>query len=195
MERELALLRSRDENASRRPPPSETAYDRHDGYRRERSPVRREAEYPSQRDYPPQREYSRNDRMGYDGNRGDDDRGRGYYNGRSDASTYRGGGGGMGMDGHGPSGVGDAYRNAVSYPIQGRGGYNQRDDPQHASGGQMGGASGYGSRGGVGYGQSSQSAGYASSAGKLGLGGAPPPGWPSTDYDKSNANRPPFAWN
>lgn len=190
MERELALLRSREDSASRRPQPqTEAAYDRYDryeAYRRERSPPRRELDYPPPRDYP------RNDRMGYEGGRGDE-RGRSYYNGRSDSPGTREGPGSAG-------GSGEAYRNPVSYPIQGRGGYDRRDNSsQYSSGGGMG----YGSRGGGGgggMGQSSNpSVGYGSSGGKLGMGGAPPPGWPSSDYDKSNANRPPFAsaapWN
>ena len=203
MERELALLRSREESATRRSQPmNEPAYDRYDRYdtyrSRDRSPPppRRESDYPPLRDYP------RNDRMGYEGTRGDDRGGRSYYNGRSDLPSARPGLGGDGLPSSGGGGGGgDSYRNPVSYPISGRGGYDHRDTPSQLLGGGGGrGGMGYGSRGGGGMGQSSNmSVGYGSSGGKLGLGGAPPPGWPSSDYDKSNANRPPFAgsapWN
>lgn len=206
MERELALLRAREENATARRPPtlsepsSYDRYDRYEAYRsRERSPPpRRET------DYPPMRDYSRSDRLGYEGARGDDRGGRSYYNGRSNSPISRGGG--LGRDGFagaasgGGGGVGDSYREPVSYPISGRGGYDHRENSSQLLGGSGGGniGMGYGSRAGSGMGQSSinASVGYGgSSGGKLGMGGAPPPGWPSTDYDKSNANRPPFAWN
>ena len=135
--------------------------------------------------------------MGYEGSRGEEIRGRSFYNGHSDSSGPRGGGG-LGGDRPGSSGGGDAYRSPVSYPLQGRGGYDRRDGGSQYSAG--GGGLGYGGsreRSGIGaLGQSSgQSVSYGSSGGKVGLGGAPPPGWPSSDYDKSNANRPPFAWN
>ena len=201
MERELALLRTREENATRRSQtlnePSYDRFDRYDTYRsRERSPPpRRESDYPPMRDYP------RNDRLGYEGAHGDDRGGRSYYNGRSNSPVSRGGG--LGRDGLASGGGGDSYREPVSYPISGRGGYDHRDNPSQLLGGGGGGGGGggigmgYGSRGGSGMGQSSNpSVGYGSSSGgKLGMGGAPPPGWPSSDYDKSNANRPPFAWN
>lgn len=200
MERELAVLRTREETTTRRSQtlnePAYDRYDRYDTYRsRDRSPPpRRESDYPPVRDYP------RNDRLGYEGARGDDRGGRSYYNGRSNSPGARGGG--LGRDGFSSSsGVGgDSYREPVSYPISGRGGYDHRDNPSQLLGGGGGGGGGtgmgYGSRGGSGMGQSSNpSVGYGSSGGKLGMGGAPPPGWPSSDYDKSNANRPPFAWN
>ena len=205
MERELAVLRTREDAATSRRSQTlnePSSYDRYDTYRsRERSPPpRRESDYPPMRDYP------RSDRLGYEGARGDDRGGRSYYNGRSNSPISRGGGGGLGRDGLasggvGGGGAGDSYRDSVSYPMSGRGGYNHRDDPSQLLGGGGGGGGGgigmgYGSRGGSGMGQSSNpSVGYGSSGGKLGMGGAPPPGWPSSDYDKSNANRPPFSWN
>ena len=172
MERELAMLRSREDSAARRsqqPLPSDAPYDRYETYRRERSPPRRESEYPSTRDY------GHGERVGagYMA-RGDDSRGgggaRGYYNGRSTSPIPRGGEG----------------RDPVSYPISGRGGYERRDTSQFSGGASVG-YGGYGGGGAAGGGQ------YGSSGGKLGVGGALPPGWPSTDYDKSNANRPPFS--
>lgn len=200
MERELALLRSHEDSATRRPPPSSDAaydrYDRYDAYRRDRSPQRRELDYLSQREFLLQRDHPpRDDRIGYEGNRGDDNRGRSFYNGRSNSPGGRGGGGGgsgLGGDGVGSSGGGDSFRAAISYPLQARmGGYDRRDTSQFSGSGL-----GFGGSRGSGIGQSSgQSVGYGSSGGKVGIGGAPPPGWPSSDYDKSNANRPPFAWN
>ena len=199
MERELAVLRTREETATRRPPalsdPAYDRYDRYDAYRiRDRSPPpRREADYPPMRDYP------HSDRLGYEGVRGGDRGGRSFYNGRSDLR------GALGRDGlpsvTGERGVGgDAYREPVSYPLSARGGYDHRDTPSQLLGGvgvSGGGGMGFGgSRGGAGMGQSSNpSVGYGA-GGKLGMGGGPPPpGWPSSDYDKSNATRPPFAWN
>lgn len=242
MERELSVLRAREDGAYRRPPLSEAAYDRYDAYRRERSPVKRESDYLSQQDYLPRRsyppesayvrpgDYSRNERPGYEGSRSDIvEREREYYNGRSSDihSNLRGGGGAGSVDSRGSSvsnnyssstGA-EAYRHpAVSYPIPGRGvggGYQHRDSSSQYSAGldagvarggggvaggygsRVGGAGGRGSDGGYGPSPTSLSVGYGitGGGGKVGMGGAPPPGWPSSDYDKSNANRPPFAWN
>lgn len=167
MERELAYLREREDGP--RHQPDTGSYERYDSYRRGNSPgpPSRDANYSSRRD------------PGYDTSRVDD-RGRGgYYNRSGPDSMSRG------------LGSGDSFRENVSYPIQGgTSRYDRRDEPPS----QYGASVGY-NRGGP---MSAPSVGYGGSGGNpasksTGPGGIPPPGWPSSGYDKSNANRPPFA--
>ena len=172
MERELSYLRQK-ENGTR--PHADPSYNRYDSYRRGNSP----GPHPSRdANYIPQKEPA------YESSRVDD-RGRGYYNRPVSDPMPRG-----------PAG-GDSYRQNVSYPIQGgTNRYDRRDEPpsQYGTGG------GYNRAGpmpapNVGYGGS----GGGNPAGKSSGPGGVPPGWPSSGYDKSNANRPPFAsatpWN
>ncbi len=158
MEREIAILRSREGDAleprkSRHTDHSFDSYDRRDGYRR--SP-------PPNHGY---QSYSRDhDRGEGGGNRGN---GREYYNRQAPSVNAS----------RGPPNEGGAYRDSMSYP-------------SHFD-------SGRGSGGRSNYGRIAPSVGYGGSGRGGGKSGGPnsplPPGWPSDDYDKSNANRPPFA--
>lgn len=170
MERELAYLRER-EDGSRHHQPDTGSCDRYDNYRRGNSPGHppRDSNYMSRKE------------PTYDSGRGDG-RGRGYYN-RPDPGPRA------------PGGGGDSYRENISYPMQGGANrYDRRDEPPS----QYRGSGGYNRSGpmpapNVGYG------GGGSQANKSSGPGAPPPGWPSSAYDKSNVNRAPFTnsapWN
>ncbi len=170
MEREIAMLReggvSMDTRRSRLPDPHDS-YDRRDrdGYRRSPPPSMNSHGYDSY----DRREHSAPYRGGGGGGGGVDRVG----------GIGGGGGGGRGYYGrpspsrdHAPRGGSSsdgAYRDPVSYPSQ------------YGSGGS----------GSGGFSRSPPTVGY-STTGIGGKSSALPPGWPSSDHDKSSLNRPPF---
>jgi len=90
----------------------------------------------------------------------------------------------------GPSSGGSYHdREPISYPMPG-------SSRGSASASREGHLMQYGGYSGL-RGLTSLSVGYGTGGGLStkvpGSSGAPPPGWPSSDHDKANANRPPFA--
>lgn len=181
MERELAMLRSREGDVLNSKPvhhpppppppaPMESHHDR-DGYSR-RSPGPTHSSIGSS-SY--QSSYSRDSRSNglYGGDHLGADRNRGYYNHNSPpreytTRSYASGGSSGGLTG----GAGSSYRDPVSYPSQ----YGTNS---------TGGSGGYSSR------SSAPSVGYGGSASASKAKTSLPPGWPPSDT--KSMNRAPFS--
>ncbi len=183
MERELALLRSREGDVLNskpvhHPPPIESHHDR-DGYTR-RSPAPTHSSMGSSY----QSSYSRENRSNGIYGGGDHvgaDRSRGYYSHNSPpreytTRNYTGSSGGSSLTGS----SGSSYRDPIAYPTQ------------YSNNSMGGNSSGYSSR------SSAPSVGYGGSASASKAKSSLPPGWPQSDA-KPLMNRAPFSvggsWN